>query len=138
MWHVGRRFNVLTVLLMLRKWKVRLYFSLYTNTRRKLNVCIVKVHLSGILFTGTFTLMSNFCVESVVISTSLYFPNNLTSVINTLLFLGGSKWGAVHFIVWNVWICSLLLYFFISAHTTIVCVTHNSIYLHTLFLSDAS
>jgi hypothetical protein len=62
-------------------------------------VCRVMVHLSSILFTGKFALMAYFCVESVVISTSLYFPNNLTSVINTLLFLGGSKWGAVHFIV---------------------------------------
>jgi hypothetical protein len=67
----------------------------------------------------------------------VYFPNNLTSVISRVLFLGGNKDSAVYFIVLNVLKLRFpVFYFFITAHIKVICVT-NFVYRHTAFPSLA-
>jgi hypothetical protein len=115
-------FNILTVLLNLRRqWKLRLYFSLLYNRQKEIK-CVYSER----------SFIQNFIYWKVAIYPSLYFPSNLTSVINTLIFLGGSKQGAVYFIVWNaVWKCffSLLFYFFhLSSHYSDLCYSLVCVY----------
>ena len=114
-------FNVLNILLIIRReWKSGLHFLLFYNCQKKIKHVYTKS-----LFIQRFVhwqVPSNgiLCCR-VCCDFPVYFPNNLISVIDRLLFLGSNKWSTVHFIVWKVlWICFPVFYFFITAHIKVI------------------